>query len=104
MPSFAQGQLKSLMDRVLRLKAEQDALTSDIKEVYAEAKSHGYDKTVMGLAVARIRKLEKNGAGACDETDAMLAIYLDAYRGVEPEASGTVVALAHGREARAGVA
>lgn len=79
MTNFAKEQLKSLMDRVLRLKAEQDTLSADIMEIYAEAKSNGFDKTVMGLAVARIRKEQKFGAMEVAETDSLLDLYLEAY-------------------------
>lgn len=79
--TFAFGQLQSLMDRVLRLKEEQDAIGADIKEVYAEAKSHGFDKTVMGLAVNRLRRIAKKGSNETEELDSMVDLYLAAYRG-----------------------
>lgn len=84
MTNFAKEQLKSLMDRVLRLKAEQDTLSAYIKEIYAEAKSNGFDKTVMGLAVARIRKEQKFGAMEVAETDSLLDLYLHAYNSRQP--------------------
>lgn len=79
--TFAFGQLQSLMDRVLRLKEEQDAIGVDIKKVYAEAKSHGFDKTVMGLAVNRLRRIAKKGSNETEELDSMVDLYLAAYRG-----------------------
>ena len=45
-------QIKSIIERILRLKEEQDALASDIRDVYAEAKSNGHNKTALGQAVA----------------------------------------------------
>jgi len=75
----ADGQVKSLIDRVLRLKEEQDALAADIREVYAEAKANGYDKTAMGAVVAHLRRIEKHGADALEERDAAFGLYLDAY-------------------------
>ena len=83
--NFAQGQVRSLIDRILRLKAEQDAIGQDIREVYKEAHANGFDKTILGLAVARLRKEEKNGAARVEETDSVLALYLEAYRGVATE-------------------
>jgi len=80
--------LKSFVDRVLRLKEEQDALSADIREVYAEAKGEGYDKTAMGELVAYLRKVEKKGADAVAEKQTHFDLYLDAYE----RASGTVVA------------
>lgn len=71
--------VKSFIDRILRLKEEQDALTADIREVYAEAKGNGYDKTAMGEVVAYLRKIEKKGKDAVSERTAMFDLYLDAY-------------------------
>lgn len=79
--NFAAGQLRSLIDRVLRLKAEQDDLSSDVSEVYKEAHSAGFDKNVMRSVVQRLRKEEKNGADRVAESDAITELYLDAYRG-----------------------
>ena len=41
--SFAQGQLKSLIERIERLEEDKKAITTDIKEVYGEAKANGFD-------------------------------------------------------------
>ncbi|PSS62476.1 DUF2312 domain-containing protein [Ensifer sp. NM-2] len=84
----ADGQLKSFIDRVLRLKEEQDELSKDIRDVYGEAKSMGYDKTVMGKLVAYLRKIEKSGPEAADEAEAVFDTYLSAYQ----RASGMRVA------------
>lgn len=73
-------QVKSIIERILRLKEEQDALSSDIRDVYAEAKSNGHDKTAIGQAVALIRKKEKDPQ-KFDELDSMTEIYLAAYYG-----------------------
>ncbi len=84
----ADKQLKAYIDRVLRLKEEQDALGQDIRDVYAEAKAEGYDKTVMGKLVAHLRKVLKEGDGAIAEAESIFDTYLNAYQ----RASGTVVA------------
>jgi len=73
-------QVKSIIERILRLKEEQDALSSDIRDVYAEAKSNGHDKTAIGQAVALIRKKEKDPQ-KFDELDSMTELYLAAYYG-----------------------
>lgn len=80
--------LKSFIDRVLRLKEEQDTLAADIREVYAEAKGEGYDKTAMGALVSHLRKVEKAGADAVNEAETVFSVYLDAYQ----RATGTVIA------------
>ena len=77
------ARLKFFIDRVLRLKEEQDALADDIREVYAEAKGEGFDKTAMGEVVAYLRKIEKKGRDAVDERGAIFDLYLSTY-----EASG----------------
>lgn len=69
--------IRSIVDRILRLKAEQDERAEDIRDVYKEAKGHGLDKTALGRLVAHLRKVEK-GADT-SEADAIFAIYLGAY-------------------------
>jgi len=90
------AQVKSVIERILRMKEEQDALAEDIREIYAEAKSNGFDKTALGQTVTAIRKREKNAA-RYEELNAMAELYLAAYEG------GTVVAThAHAHEALSG--
>lgn len=77
----AEAEIRSIVDRILRLKEEQDALSDDIKEIYAEAKGNGYDKTALGALVSELRKRAKNPDKA-DEADALLDLYRQAYHGV----------------------
>lgn len=79
-------QLRAVIDRILRLKEEGDALTSDIRDIYAEAKSNGFDKTALGLVVAQLRKRAKDPA-KYTELSEVASTYLAAYEG------GTRVAL-----------
>lgn len=72
--------LKSLTDRILRLREEEDALKADIREVYGEAKAQGFDKTILGKVVARIRAEAKDGDKLA-ETEELVDLYLAAYRG-----------------------
>jgi uncharacterized protein (UPF0335 family) len=72
------GLVRSFVDRVLRLKEEQDALASDIREVYAEAKSAGLDKTALGKVVDHVRRVAKD-PGKVAELEAVIQLYLDAY-------------------------
>jgi uncharacterized protein (UPF0335 family) len=74
-----EAEIKQFIDRVLRLKEEQDALGEDIREVYAEAKGRGYDKTVLGNVVSHLRKVEKLGHDTLHEREAIFDIYLTAY-------------------------
>ena len=72
--NFAKDQLKSLIERVERLEEEKAALASDIKEVYAEAKGHGFDTKIM-RKVVRIRKMD---AAERSTEEEMLDLYLSA--------------------------
>ncbi len=71
---FAAGQLRSLVERIERLEEEKAALTSDIREVYSEAKGGGFDTKIM-RQVVRIRKLDKADR---QEQEAVLDLYLSA--------------------------
>jgi len=51
-------QLRSFVERIERLEEEKKALAEDIKEVYAEAKSEGFDTKIM-RQVIRIRKMNE---------------------------------------------
>jgi uncharacterized protein (UPF0335 family) len=78
--------VRHFADRVLRLKAEQDELSGDIKEVYAEAKASGFDKTLMGQLVAFLRKREKD-PHKVEESSALFDLYLHAYDSGTPLAT-----------------
>lgn len=57
MTSNSDSRLASLIQRVETLEAEKVKLTADIAEVYAEAKSDGFDTKAMRRVVA-IRKMK----------------------------------------------
>ena len=48
--------LKSFIERIERLTEEKKAISGDIKEVFAEAKSTGYDTKVMKRLIAERAK------------------------------------------------
>ena len=66
--------LKSLIERIERLEEERSALTGDIREVYAEAKSAGYDTKVM-RQIVRLRRMD---AADRQEQQALLDVYMQA--------------------------
>jgi uncharacterized protein (UPF0335 family) len=69
--SIAADELRLLVERIERLEEEKKAAGDDVKDVYAEAKSRGYDtKTIR--SVIKLRKLEKH---VRDEADALLETY-----------------------------
>nr|6OZZ_A Chain A, UPF0335 protein CC_3319 [Caulobacter vibrioides CB15]6OZZ_B Chain B, UPF0335 protein CC_3319 [Caulobacter vibrioides CB15]6OZZ_C Chain C, UPF0335 protein CC_3319 [Caulobacter vibrioides CB15]6OZZ_D Chain D, UPF0335 protein CC_3319 [Caulobacter vibrioides CB15]6OZZ_E Chain E, UPF0335 protein CC_3319 [Caulobacter vibrioides CB15]6OZZ_F Chain F, UPF0335 protein CC_3319 [Caulobacter vibrioides CB15] len=72
--STAQGQLKSIIERVERLEVEKAEIMEQIKEVYAEAKGNGFDVKVL-KKVVRIRKQDR---AKRQEEDAILDLYLSA--------------------------
>lgn len=52
----AESQLKSFIERIEQLEEEKKEISSDISEVYAEAKGQGFDPKVM-RQVIRLRKM-----------------------------------------------
>jgi len=54
----AAERLKSFIERIERLEEEKAALASDIREIYSEAKSTGFDTKVM-RQIVRLRKMEE---------------------------------------------
>ena len=56
---IAGAQLRSLIERIERLEEEKAATMGDIREVYAEAKGHGFDvKTIR--QIVRLRKMDRD--------------------------------------------
>lgn len=72
------GQLRAFIERIMRLKEEQDTISGDIREVYAEAKGSGFDKTAMGQLVAYLRKKDKDPDKVAEQS-AIFDLYLEAY-------------------------
>ena len=72
--TVAAGQLRAFIERVERLEEEKKTIADDIKEVYAEAKSNGFDVKIL-RQVIRLRKMDK---AALQEQDALLELYRDA--------------------------
>lgn len=63
--------LKSFVERLERLEEEKQALTEDIKEVYAEAKSSGFDIKIL-RQIIRLRKMDENDRS---EMETLLDVY-----------------------------
>lgn len=74
------GNAKNRMERILRLHEQIDELKLGIREIYAEEKSDGGDKTAMGSAVSIIRKRAKDKT-AFDNREALVDVYLNAFHG-----------------------
>ncbi len=67
-------QLKLFIERIETLEEEKKATADDIKDVYSEAKSNGYDVKTM-RAIVRLRRLDKNDRA---EQEALLETYKSA--------------------------
>ena len=63
--------LRSLIERIERLEEERKALSSDIKDIYAESKSAGFDVKVMRQLI-RLRKQEP---AEVEEQETLLDVY-----------------------------
>ncbi len=71
---FARDRLRSFIERIERLEEEKAGLLADIREVYGEAKSTGFDPKVM-RQVVRLRRMEEADRR---EQDLVLDTYLSA--------------------------
>ncbi|MDG2244719.1 MAG: DUF2312 domain-containing protein [Rhodospirillaceae bacterium] len=71
---LAADRLKSFVERIERLEEEKKNLTADTREVYAEAKSSGFDTKTIRKVVA-LRKLDQSER---QEQEALLDTYLRA--------------------------
>jgi len=69
-----QAQLKSVVERIEHLEEEKKALAGDIKDVYAEAKSNGFDTK----ALRKVVSLRRQDQQARREEEAVLATYMAA--------------------------
>ncbi len=72
--NFAADQLRTIVARIERLEEEKKALGADIKEVYAEAKGHGFDTKIIRKVVS-LRKLDK---ADLQEQEALIELYMEA--------------------------
>lgn len=64
-------QLRQFIERVERLEEEKSVLGDHVREVYAEAKSSGFDPKIM-RKIVRIRKMDPRDV---DEEDALIDLY-----------------------------
>jgi len=71
--------LKQYIARIERLNAEKDELLADIREVYAESKTFGFDTKIL-RTIIKNRKIE---AAERAEQDALVELYEDAINGCE---------------------
>lgn len=65
------GQLKSLVERINRLMDERDVISDDIREVFTEAKSSGFDIP----ALRAIVRVQREDAEKRRNREAMIDLY-----------------------------
>lgn len=69
--NIAADRLRSIVERIERLEEERKALGSDIKDIYAEGKSAGFDVAVLRQLI-RIRRMEPADV---EERETLLDVY-----------------------------
>ncbi len=72
--NVAADQLRLFIERIERLEEEKKGIADDVRDVYSEAKSNGYDTKTMRKIVA-LRKMESH---VRQEADALLDTYRNA--------------------------
>jgi uncharacterized protein (UPF0335 family) len=72
--TIARDQLKTIVERIERLEEEKQALASDIKDVYAEAKANGFDTKTLRQVI----RLRKQDHAERREQEALLDLYMNA--------------------------
>jgi uncharacterized protein (UPF0335 family) len=71
---FAKDHLKAFVERVERLEEEKKTISDDIRDVYTEAKAHGFDVKAL-RAIVRLRKQDVDER---KEQEAILETYMHA--------------------------
>ncbi len=69
--AVSDDQLRLFIERIERLEEEKKGISDDIRDVYSEAKSQGYDSKIM-RQIVRLRKMETNDR---QEMEAILELY-----------------------------
>nr|CRH06889.1 conserved hypothetical protein [Candidatus Magnetococcus massalia] len=66
--------LQQYIERIERLEEEKANISQDVRDIYAEAKSNGFDAKVMRELI-KIRKMEQH---ELDEKESLLHLYRQA--------------------------
>lgn len=77
----AKDELRSYVERIERLEEEKAALAGDIKDLYAQAKSTGFDTKALRTVI----RLRKQDATERRDHEAVLATYMHALGMLEAE-------------------
>ncbi len=79
---IAGDQLRAIVERIEHVEEEIKELAEAKKEIYAEAKSNGFDAKIL-REVIRVRKQDQKER---DEQESLLDVYLQAIRGASKPA------------------
>lgn len=74
MDQAASERLRSFVERIERLEEEKQNLMADIKDVYGEAKSMGFDVKILRSLIA----LRKKAPHEVEEAEQLLELYRQA--------------------------
>lgn len=66
------GQLRSITERINRLEDDKKAIADDIRDVYAEAKSNGYNPKALRMVIRKQRADAKKEAELQADLDAYM--------------------------------
>ncbi|MFS8368421.1 DUF2312 domain-containing protein [Acetobacter oryzifermentans] len=68
---IAADRLRSIIERVERLESERKALSGDIKDIFTEAKSAGFDVKVL----RQIIRIRRQDPAEVEEQETLLDVY-----------------------------
>ncbi|QCE35657.1 DUF2312 domain-containing protein [Acetobacteraceae bacterium] len=68
---IAVDRLRSIIERVERLEEEKKQLSEDVKDIFSEAKSEGFDVR----AIKKILQLRKQAPAEIEEQENILDVY-----------------------------
>ena len=72
--SFSKDQLKAIIERIERMEEEKKTISDDIRDIYAEGKSNGFDVKAL-RHIVRLRKQDPNDRA---EQETILETYMQA--------------------------
>jgi uncharacterized protein (UPF0335 family) len=72
--AVSNDQLRLFMERIERLDEEKKGISDDMRDVFSEAKSQGYDTKIM-RQILKLRKMEPHDRA---EMEALLDVYKSA--------------------------
>jgi len=72
--NFANEQLRAIVERIERLEEEKAGIASDIRDVFTEAKSNGFDTKILRKVIA----MRKKDLATRQEEETLLDLYCHA--------------------------